>query len=107
MNEHLDAQLNMNRPIYQPHSLTYYQQGNLLAAVDIMADVSPEFYVCGYLLWEIKESGTELLRVEQNVVNKAAMLQIDVGTAAQLMTNMRCPTQVIETMLNIRIAPNN
>jgi hypothetical protein len=90
---------------FTPHQLTYYNQGALIAAVDYAIQAgNPDVYICGYLLWQITDEDTiGLSRFEQNIVEAPLMRSMDVGQAAQLMTQWRCPASLIEGMLEIRL----
>jgi hypothetical protein len=90
---------------YSAHGMTYYQEKNLLAAVDFHAAAErPETWVCGFLLWELaSETEIGLLRFEQNVVDLPVFRQMPVETAAQTMVNFRCPVDMIERELGVSL----
>ena len=90
---------------FAPHQLTYYSRDTLIAAVDYAIQAgSPDVYICGYLLWQITDADSiALSRFEQNIVEAPLMRRMDVGQAAQLMTEWRCPASLIEGMLEIRL----
>jgi hypothetical protein len=92
-------------PRYAVHGISYYDQGGLLAAVDFSGTAEvPETLVCGFLLWEVPETGAlGLLRFEQNVIPVAAFRQMPVQEAAQMMVNWRCPTALVESTLNVKL----
>jgi hypothetical protein len=92
-------------PRYAVHGISYYDRGGLLAAVDFSGTAEvPETLVCGYLLWEVQETGAlGLLRFEQNVIPVAAFRQMPVQEAAQMMVNWCCPLALVESTLNVKL----
>jgi hypothetical protein len=92
-------------PRYSVHGITYYQEAGLLAAVDFSgAAAVPDTLICGFMLWEVPETGSlGLLRFEQNIVTIAAFRQMPMQEAAQTMVNWHCPTALIESTLNVKL----
>lgn len=92
-------------PRYAVHGISYYQQGELLAAVDFSGTAEvPDTVVCGYLLWEVPETGAPgLVRFEQNLVPIATFRKLAPQEAAQMLVNWRCPTPLIESSLNVKL----
>ncbi len=90
---------------YAAHGLTYYQDGGLLAAVDFSGRGGfRDVWVCGYMLWELPEpNAIGLTRFEQNVVSGEDFRRMEIGQAAQVMTNWRCPVRLIEEVLGVTV----
>jgi hypothetical protein len=88
---------------YAAHGLTYYQDRQLLAAVDFSGRGEfPDVWICGYMVWELPEpNAIGLVRFEQNVVSGDTLRGMQVQDAAQLMTNWRCPVRLIEDVLGV------
>lgn len=92
-------------PRYAAHGLSYYQNKQLLAAVDFSGQAAePNTYICGYLLWKLPSPNIiGLTRFEQNIVSVDLFSSMPLQDAAQLMTNWRCPSAVIETVLGVSV----
>lgn len=92
-------------PRYAVHGIAFYQEAELLAAVDFSGAAEvPETVVCGFLLWDVPKTGAlGLLRFEQNVIPIAAFRQMPVEVAAQTMVNWRCPMALVESILNVKL----
>lgn len=90
---------------YTPYNLTYYSRESLLAAVDFSGKGNKaDTYVCGFVLWEIPEPNEiGLLRIEENVVSQKLFRKMPLQQAAQLMSDWRCPAQLIESVLGVSI----
>ncbi|AML53797.1 hypothetical protein [Falsihalocynthiibacter arcticus] len=90
---------------YIVHGMMYYQEENLLAAVDFSgwAETS-DTLVCGFMLWELPEENViGLARFEQNVVSVDVFRRMPTQKAAKTMTNWRCPAKMIESLLGISV----
>ncbi|MGB7269748.1 MAG: hypothetical protein WBC90_09530 [Albidovulum sp.] len=90
---------------YTVHGLTYYQEENLLAAVDFSGPAEvPDTMICGFMLWELPEKNViGLVRFEQNIVTVDNFRKMPAQEAAQTMTNWRCPAEMIQSVLGISV----
>jgi hypothetical protein len=92
-------------PRYQVHNVTYYDQVNLYAAVDFVGQAAKsDLHVCGYIVWELRKPNRfGLIRLETNVVSETIFKKMPLQEAAQLMTNWKCSTGLIETILGVKL----
>jgi hypothetical protein len=90
---------------YAVHGTTFYQDATLLAAIDFSGPAErPDTLICGFLLWELTDGNQiGLLRLEQNAVQLDLFRHMPVETAAQTMADWRCPVDLIESSLGVRL----
>lgn len=92
-------------PRLSAHRLTFYEQDQLLAAVDFSGrGIKPDTHVCGFILWEIPEPNKiGFLRIELNTVPVDVFKSLPLQQAAQLMADWHCPMALIEDGLGIAV----
>lgn len=90
---------------YTVHGVTYYDEGGLMAAVDFSGPTNrADIVICGFLLWDAGgPETTGLLRFEQNIVPLDVFRKMPVAEAAQMLVTWRCPAELIESSLGIRL----